>query len=123
MLSQNLQAAAPASHFFVVTEQHLGWLDGLIKSVIVLNLLDIVFTLFWVRAGRAQELNVLLYNLVMYQPVGFAVAKISLVSLGSFLLWKHRGHPLAAVGIFVIFMVYYLVLLEHLRFTSSFLGV
>ncbi|MFQ6024352.1 MAG: DUF5658 family protein [Acidiferrobacterales bacterium] len=109
-------------HPSIATPQQLVWLDGVVKAVIVLNLLDIVFTLVWVGAGRAQETNLLLNNLVANHPIMFALVKIGLVSLGSFLLWKHRGHPFAVVGIFSIFVVYYFVLLYHLHFTSVYIS-
>lgn len=109
--------------FSHVTPQHLNWLDGLVKAVIVLNLLDLFFTLVWVGSGHAEEANVLLHALVREHPVAFVATKISLVSLGSFLLWKRRGHPLAVIGIVLIFLVYYVVLLYHLRFTSVFFTI
>lgn len=65
----------------------------------------------------------LLHSLVRDHPLAFVATKISLVSLGSFLLWTHRAHPLAVIGIFVIFLVYYVVLLYHLRFTSVFFSM
>ncbi|MDH3688610.1 MAG: DUF5658 family protein [Gammaproteobacteria bacterium] len=102
----------------IATLQHLRWLDGIIKAVIILNLLDILFTLTWVGFGHVEEANLLLTNLVRDHPILFVVTKISLVSLGSFLLWKHRDHPLAIIGIFLVFGLYYYVLLYHLRFTS-----
>lgn len=108
--------------FFVATPQHLVWLDGIVKAVIVLNLLDLLFTLVWVGGGHAEEANLLLVNLVRQHPVAFVLAKISLVSLGSYLLWIYRAHALAVIGIFSIFMVYYFVLLYHLRYTSAFMS-
>jgi hypothetical protein len=104
----------------VSTPDQLRWLDGIVKAVIVLNLLDIVFTLYWVGEGWAEEANLLLQNMVSNQPVLFVLTKIALVSFGSFLLWKHRSHPFAVVGIFLIFLTYYFTLLHHLRFTSGF---
>jgi hypothetical protein len=101
------------------TAQHFRWLHGIVCVVLVLNLVDAVFTLLWVGAGLARELNPLLAHLVRQYPVGFAVAKLGLVGLGSLLLWRLRHRPLAVVSIFCSFVVYYLVLLHHL----SFLGV
>lgn len=109
---------AISAHPAVATEEHLQWLDGIVKAVIVLNLLDILFTLGWVGFGHVEEANLLLINLVRDHPLLFVLSKISLVSLGSFLLWKHRGHPLAVIGIFLVFGLYYYVLLYHLQFTS-----
>jgi hypothetical protein len=120
MPNQNLVRAVPP--FFVATPRHLVWLDGLVKTVIVLNLLDLIFTLIWVGAGHAEEANLLLVNLVREHPVAFVLTKISLVSLGSYLLWKYRAHALAVIGIFSIFVVYYYVLLHHLHYTSAFMS-
>lgn len=118
MSIKSSDSPAIVAHPAVATPQHLQWLDSIVRAVIVLNLLDILFTLGWVGLGHVEEANVLLVNLVRNHPVIFVLAKISLVSLGSFLLWKHRGHPLAVVGIFLVFGMYYYILLYHLRFTS-----
>ncbi len=122
MLYKNSNPPVVGARFAVATPQQLEWLDGMVKAVIVLNLFDIVFTLVWVGAGRAEETNLLLSSLVNELPVMFALVKILLVSFGSFLLWKHREHAFAVVGIFFIFFLYYYVLLHHLRFTSIFVG-
>ena len=115
---KNSDSSTISAHPAVATAEHLQWLDGIVKAVIVLNLLDILFTLAWVGFGHVEEANLLLVALVRDHPVLFVLTKISLVSLGSFLLWKHRGHPLAVIGIFLVFGLYYYLLLYHLRFTS-----
>ena len=102
----------------VGTAEHFRWLHGLVKSIIVLNLLDGVFTLAWVQAGLAEEANALLADLVMDQAVLFMLAKLALVSLGAVYLWRIRTRPLAVVGIFGSFLIYYLVVLYHLHYTS-----
>ncbi len=94
------------------------WLGGIVKALQILNLLDAVFTLFWVSTGLAKETNVLLQNLVSEDPVLFVVVKISLVSLGSFLLRSRRTRPTAVIALIFVFIVYYYVLLVHLRFMS-----
>ncbi len=118
MPTKNTDSLAISARPAVATVQHLQWLDGIVKTVIVLNLLDILFTLAWVGFGHVEESNLLLVDLVRDHPILFVLTKISLVSLGSFFLWKHRGHPLAIIGIFLVFGLYYYVLLYHLRFTS-----
>ena len=102
----------------VGTPQQFRWLNGIVKTVLVMNLLDAIFTLFWVRAGLAREANVLMRDLVNEHAVLFVVAKLSLVSLGSLILWRRRAHAGAVVGIFMIFLVYYFVLLYHLHYSS-----
>ncbi len=120
MKQSEVPAVGPSSS--IATVQQLVWLDGVVKTVIILNVLDIFFTLVWVGAGRAYEANLLLANLVNGHPVLFAVFKIALVSFGSFLLWKYRSHAFAVVGIFFVFVVYYFTLLHHLHFTSVFMS-
>jgi hypothetical protein len=102
------------------TPQHYRWLLGIVKAVLVLNLLDAVFTLWWVRTGMAIEANALLRDLISQSPLAFVLAKIGLVSLGSVALWLRRQHALAVTAIFGAFFVYYLVLLHHLRFSGHF---
>jgi hypothetical protein len=87
---------------------------GLIASILVMNLLDAVFTLVWIGTGRATEANPLMAVIVRTHPVLFVVVKTTLVSLGLLLLWRLRRSPLAIVGIFVAFIVYYMLITIHL---------
>ncbi len=103
------------------TPAHFRWLNGIVKAVIVLNLIDAVMTLWWVRSGFATEANLLLAHIVENHAVLFVTGKLALVSLGSLLLWRRRHHALAVIGIFAAFMLYYAVLLYHLRFASHIL--
>lgn len=106
------------SRLSIGSVQQFQWLDGIIKTVIILNLIDALFTLFWVHAGLAKEANILLKGLINENPVLFVIVKISLVSLGTFLLWRYRKRSLAVIGIFSVFLIYYFVLLYHLRYSS-----
>jgi len=103
------------------THQHFRWLKGIVKWVLVLNLCDALFTLLWVRAGLAREANTLLDELVDEHAVAFVLTKLSLVSLGSWLLWQRRDRPLAVIAIFVAFTLYYLVLVYHVQYASGLL--
>jgi hypothetical protein len=100
-------------------QSRLLWL---IRAVLALNVLDAAFTLVWVRAGRAQEANVLMRALVNDHPVWFVTVKLALVSLGSFLLWRWRHRTAAVIGIFIAFLAYYFVLLYHLHFYALLLS-
>ena len=100
----------------IVTSRHYRWLKLIVKVVLLLNLLDAVFTLYWVHAGLAEEANVLLQNLVNDYAVLFVMVKTSLVSLASYLLWLLRENPRAVVAIFIAFFAYYLILLYHMQF-------
>ena len=104
--------------FVVGTDEQFRWLNGIVKAVLVFNLLDALFTLVWVRTGHAIEANALMRNLVNDSAIGFMLAKLGIVSLGSLLLWRNRRRPLAVVSIFVAFLAYYLVLVYHIEYSS-----
>lgn len=107
----------------VGTPAHFRWLDGVVRALLVLNLLDAVFTLFWVGFGLAHESNPVLRELAHHQPVAFVCAKLGLVGLGSALLWQQRQQPLAVIAIFLAFLVYYGLLLAHVGFLSWLVGL
>jgi len=103
----------------VGTAEHFGWLQGIVKAVLVLNLLDALFTLVWVRSGLAQEANPLIERLVDQHAVEFVLVKLGLVGLGSWLLWNRRQRPGAVIAIFAAFLAYYVVLLYHVQYASG----
>ena len=100
------------------TRQHFRWLVGIVKWLVVLNLLDGIFTLVWVQYFYAEEYNLMLRDLAQGDMVLFMLVKLTLVSLGAVFLWRNRSHPLAVIAIFLAFLAYYLVLLYHLRYTT-----
>ncbi len=111
------------SDSWIGTPEQCRWLLGIVKVVLALNLLDAVFTLVWINAGLAREANPLLAEIIRNHPVWFAVVKLGLVAGGSLLLWRYRSRPLAVVGIFAVFLVYYLLLLYHIGYLSLVIGI
>jgi hypothetical protein len=118
-----MSAPARADAARIGTREHFRWLEGIVKGTLVLNLLDALFTLFWVVNGLAEEANPLLDEIVHQHPLAFVTAKLGLVSLGSLLLWRYRHRPLAVVGIFVAFLAYYGLLLIHVDYLAWLLGI
>lgn len=116
------EAGCASPSFRVGTPTHFRWLEGVVKAVLVMNLLDAVLTLLWVSGGYATEANPFIEQIVTEHGFLFVVSKLCLVFLGTALLWRHRARPLAVLGIFIAFMVYYGVLLVHLRFASILVG-
>jgi hypothetical protein len=112
---------SPATGMIVGTPEHFRWLNGIVKMVLVLNLLDAVLTLVWVRSGLALEANPLIDELVDDHALAFILVKLGLVGLGSWLLWQRRRRPIAVIGIFAAFMAYYLVLLYHVHYAANLL--
>lgn len=96
------------------TIAHFCWLRGIVKALLVLNVLDAILTIAVISSGQASEANPLMAGLVHSEPVFFAFVKILLVSLGSCLLWRLRQRASAVCAIFVAFLAYYFVLLYHL---------
>ena len=105
--------------FRVGTPEHFRWLHGIVKTVLVLNLLDALFTLVWVRFGYAREANLMIDRLVENHALAFVAVKLGLVGMGSWLLWQRRNHATAVVAIFVAFVTYYLVLLYHVQYAAT----
>jgi len=105
------------------TQQHYAWLHGIVSSVLILNLVDAILTLFWVWMGVATEANDLLASFVDHHPVAFVAIKLGLVSMGTWLLWSHRSRPLAVLGIFAAFMAYYWILAIHADYVGILLRV
>ncbi len=97
------------------TPQEFGWLKGLVKAVLVLNVIDAVMTLLWITDRKATESNPLLLDLPSDHPLVFVLMKTGMVSAGSFLLWRHRDRPLAVISIFIAFLAYYFLLAWHLE--------
>ena len=85
------------------------------RALLVLNVIDAVMTVLWVADRKASESNPLMFDLPEQHPVLFVLVKTSLVSGGTFLLWRHRDRPLAVVAIFVSFLAYYFLLAWHLE--------
>jgi hypothetical protein len=103
----------------VGTPEQFRWLHGIVKTVLVLNLFDAVFTLVWVRFGYAHEANLMIDRLVENHALGFVAVKLGLVGMGSWLLWQRRNHATAVIAIFVAFLAYYLVLLYHVQYAAT----
>jgi len=100
---------------WVGSAAHFVWLEWVVRAILVLNLLDAVFTMFWISSAQAVEANPLLADLAHRHPLAFVAVKLTLVSLGTLLLWRHRRRPSAVVGIFAAFLAYYFLLVYHLE--------
>ena len=83
--------------------------------LLVLNLLDAIFTIGWIEWGAATEANPVMAVLLQNGPVPFVIVKTVLVSAGSYLLWVRRKRPLSVVAVTLLFLAYYYLLLFHLR--------
>ncbi len=48
-------SSSPPPSLSVGTPEHFRWLHGIVKAVLVLNLLDALFTLLWVRPSPQDD--------------------------------------------------------------------
>jgi cytochrome bd-type quinol oxidase subunit 2 len=81
--------------------------------VIVLNMLDAVWTLTFVRIGAANEGNPLMDQALEHGPLWFMLAKLTLVSLSVMLLWRLRHRRSATVGLFSAALTYLVICGYH----------
>ena len=87
---------------------------ALIRLVLALNVADALFTASYVMAGRAEEANPAMNQLMQLGPGMFVFGKLALVVFGLALLWRHRARGSAAAALVALFVVYYTVFLFHM---------
>lgn len=86
----------------------------IVLAVVVANLLDAVFTMFWVEAGIATEANALMAAVLERSAVGFTIIKLAVVSLGVLVLWRLRNRSrLAVPGLVGCCVAYSSLMLYH----------
>ena len=90
--------------------------------VVVLNLLDAMFTVAYTHAGVATEANPLMERFLAASPVLFMIAKLALVSMGVLVLWRLRHHRSARFGLVATGAVYVLLLGYHLSAAKHLVG-
>ncbi len=72
----------------------------------VLNVVDVVVTLAFVRAGVAEEANPIMAAVLSLGPAPFAGIKIALVSACALFLWRHAELQIAKLGAVVVSSAY-----------------
>ena len=90
------------------------WVSLTLAGVLLLNLFDLVATVFFVTAGYAEEANPVMATFLELGAPGFALAKLGLVSAGVWVLWRHRERLLARLGSVGALAVYVGVGIFHL---------
>jgi len=90
--------------------------------VIVLNLLDAMFTLAYTRAGVAIESNPLMGRMLTAGPLVFMLAKLALVSCGVFVLWRLRHRRSARIGLVAMSATYATLIVYHLSAATLLVG-
>lgn len=83
-------------------------------AILVLNLLDAIFTLLYTGVGVAAEGNPLMGHVLRSSPTAFMLVKLALVSLGVLMLWRLRHRRSAAVGLCATAVTYSMLVVYHL---------
>lgn len=84
------------------------------SAVVVLNLLDAIFTLTYTSSGVATEANPVMDHALDSGPLMFMVVKLSLVSFAVLFLWHVRHRRTAVAGLVGASVTYSTLLLYHL---------
>ena len=87
---------------------------SMLGAILVMNLLDAIFTLVWVEGGFTEELNPIMVEALSLGPVAFMTLKLSLVSLAVWLLWIRRRKKIARMLVPPLALVYCSIVGIHL---------
>ena len=85
----------------------------LLTGLFVLNFLDAILTLVWIKVGFATEANPVMDAVMKIHPGLFVLAKVALVSACLGILWTHRSRALARFCTTFGFSVYSMVIVYH----------
>lgn len=81
--------------------------------LVVLNFLDLVFTIFMFENHWIVEANPLMSIFLCFSPVSFASAKLALCYTGVYILHKYREKPLSLHAAYFVVAAYIGVLFRH----------
>ena len=84
------------------------------SAVVILNLLDALFTLAYTHAGLAVESNPMMQAPLAASPTLFILAKVTLVSLCVLLLWRLGPRKPTVIAMAGAATTYMIVLAYHL---------
>jgi hypothetical protein len=94
------------------------WIQLALGATLVFNLLDLLATIAYVDTGLAVEANPVMAVALCLGYAPFALCKLSLVSAGVMVLWKHRARLLARVGSITVCAAYSCVIAYHTAWGS-----
>jgi hypothetical protein len=86
--------------------------------LLVLNVMDGLFTLIFLQLGLAKEANPLMREAFELSPVGFMAFKLVMVNLGVWVLMTHWTARLARLALTFATLAYGVIVTWHLAFLS-----
>lgn len=91
---------------------------ALVVSILVLNLLDALFTLLWIGRGGAEANPFMAFMLELGD--GFFLAqKCFMVGIWLIFLTVHKNFRLARVGLYSLAALYFLLLVGHVALVTQ----
>jgi len=90
-------------------------------ALLVLNLMDGLFTLTFLQLDVAEELNPLMREAYEFSPMLFMVAKLIIVNAGLTLLCLHRAMRASVLAIRAGAVIYAIITVYHLAFLTHML--
>lgn len=108
-MTQSFSVRLPSS---ILLSSLTSFRQGLL-GLWVLNVADALFTLHWIREGKAVEANPMMAMALAHGPEWFLLSKFALVSLGAFILWRHAEQKMVLLATPVM-LLYSLVVGIHL---------
>jgi Domain of unknown function (DUF5658) len=87
-------------------------------ALLMLNLMDGLFTLLFLQLGVAEELNPLMRLAYEQSPLVFMFSKLIIVNAGLWLLCLHRRLTASRIAIRAGAVVYGIIVVYHLAFLT-----
>lgn len=91
---------------------------GICVTVLLLNLLDALFTLAFLQFDLAEEANPLMSFAYHSSPVGFVLLKLAMVQAGILILHRNRRLAVAQYALNAVAAVYVGIVSYHLAFAT-----
>lgn len=92
---------------------------GVSVAVLVLNLLDALFTLAFLQLELAVEANPLMSLAYRSSPLAFVLIKLSMVQIGIMILHLNRQYQVAQYALNIAAAVYAGIVSYHLAFVAA----
>ncbi len=92
---------------------------GISIAILILNLLDALFTLAFLKLGLAEEANPLMSLVYRSSPLGFVLIKLAMVQLGVMILHSNRRFRLAQYALNGGATIYVCIVSYHLAFIAN----
>ncbi len=79
----------------------------LLWFTLIFNVVDACASVALISFGGIEEVNLLMDTALRWGVIPFVMTKTALVAGGTYILWKYRYMPIAQVGAYAAFMMYW----------------